>query len=92
MFDDFDGPAVPPPSPDDRDLSLEVVDEITWYMREHRVTRAQLAGAMGVSPGRVSRLLSGGESLTPRTLCAVLAALGARLDITVRPASEPAPL
>jgi transcriptional regulator with XRE-family HTH domain len=55
------------------------------------MTRADLAGAMGVSPGRVSRILSGGEILTPRTLGAVLTALGARLEITLRPAHEHAP-
>jgi antitoxin component HigA of HigAB toxin-antitoxin module len=69
------------------ELAVDVVDEITWYMREHKVSRADLAGAMGVSPGRVSQILSGGESLTPRTLRCVLTALGARLEITLRPAA-----
>jgi hypothetical protein len=73
------------------DLSPEVVDEITWYMREHKVSRADLACAMGVSPGRVSQILSGGESLTPRTLGTVLTALGAGLEITLHPAGEHAP-
>jgi transcriptional regulator with XRE-family HTH domain len=73
------------------DLAPDVIDEITWYMREHKMSRADLAGAMGVSTGRVSRILSGGESLTPRTLCSVLTALGARIEITLRPANEPAP-
>jgi predicted XRE-type DNA-binding protein len=72
---------------DDADLSPSVVDEITWYMREHRVSRAQLAGAMGVTPGRVSQILSG-ERLTSRTLGILLAALGARIDITLRPAAD----
>src|ERR687888_210145 len=81
---DVDPPDVDPPV----DLSLDVVDEITWYMREHRVSRADLAGAMGVSPGRLSQILSGGEGLTPRALGTVLAALGARIDITVRPVTE----
>lgn len=69
------------------DLTPDVVDEITWYMRDHKVTRAQLAGAMGVSPGRVAQLLSGRETLTPRTLGTVLAALGARVEITLHPAA-----
>jgi transcriptional regulator with XRE-family HTH domain len=73
------------------DVTPDVIDEITWYMREHKVSRADLAGAMGVSTGRVSRILSGGENLTPRTLGTVLAALGARLEITLRPANEHAP-
>ena len=72
-------------------LSYDVVDEITWYMRERKMSRTDLAGAMGVSPGRVSRILSGQERLTPRTLGRVLTALGTRLEITLRPAREHAP-
>jgi transcriptional regulator with XRE-family HTH domain len=68
-------------------LQQEICDEITWYMREHKVTRADLAGAMGVSPGRVSQILSGGENLTLRTLGSVVTALGARLEITLAPHS-----
>ncbi|SDJ80499.1 helix-turn-helix domain-containing protein [Nonomuraea jiangxiensis] len=64
-------------------LAQEVVDEITWYMREHKISRADLATSMGVSPGRVSQILSGDENLTLRTLGAVVEALGARLDITL---------
>jgi transcriptional regulator with XRE-family HTH domain len=66
-------------------LQQEVVDEITWYMREHKVTRSDLAAAMHVSPGRVSQILSGGENLTLRTLGSVVTALGARLEITLHP-------
>ena len=69
-------------------LQQEVVDEITWYMREHKVTRSDLAGAMHVSPGRVSQILSGGENLTLRTLGSVVTALGARLEITLHPDDE----
>jgi transcriptional regulator with XRE-family HTH domain len=74
------------------DLARLVVDEITWYMREHKVSRAQLAQAMNVSPGRVSQVLSGDENLTLRTLSGVLAALGAQVDFTLRPPDEPADL
>ena len=70
------------------DLTPDVVDEITWYMREHKVTRTQVAAAMGVSPGRVAQLLSGRETLTPCALGAVLAALGARVEITLHPAAD----
>jgi transcriptional regulator with XRE-family HTH domain len=72
---------------DDDTVSLqqEICDEITWYMREHKVSRADLAGAMGVSPGRVSQILSGGENLTLRTLGSVVSALGAKLEITLAP-------
>jgi transcriptional regulator with XRE-family HTH domain len=69
-------------------LPHEVVDEITWYMREHKVSRADLAAALGVSPGRVSQILSGDENLTLRTLGSVAGALGARLVMTLRPGDE----
>lgn len=77
----------PDQSSDDEAIGLqqEVVDEITWYMREHKVTRSDLAAAMHVSPGRVSQILSGSENLTLRTLGSVVSALGARLEISLRP-------
>jgi transcriptional regulator with XRE-family HTH domain len=72
------------------DLSRLVVDEITWYMREHKVSRVDLAHSMNVSAGRVSQILSGEENLTLRTLSGVLVALGARVDFTLRPVDEQA--
>ncbi|NUR91379.1 MAG: helix-turn-helix transcriptional regulator [Nonomuraea sp.] len=69
-------------------LATEVVDEITWYMREHKITRADLAASMKVSPGRVSQILSGDENLTLRTLSAVIDALGCRLEFTLSDAEE----
>ena len=74
---------------DSGDLSRLVVDEVTWFMRENKMTRADLAHAMGLSPGRVSQILSGEENLTLRTLSAVVDALGARLEVTLRPLEEP---
>ena len=65
------------------DLARVVTDELSWYMRENKVTRADLAQAMGVSPGRVSQILSGDENLTLRTLSAVVDALGAELEVVL---------
>src|SRR6202034_327454 len=62
-------------------LVTRLTNEITWYMRERGITRADLAGRMGVSPGRVSQILGGGENLTLRTLAAMSTALDARFDI-----------
>src|SRR5258706_16467648 len=73
-------------------LSRLIVDEITWYMREHKVSRADLAHAMQVSPGRVSQILSGDENLTLRTLSGVCSALGAAVEFTLRPHDERAKL
>ncbi len=79
-----------PPDAQANDLARAVVDELTWYMSEHKVTRADLAQAMGVSAGRVSQILSGGENLTLRTLSGVISALGADLEVTLHPIDGPA--
>jgi transcriptional regulator with XRE-family HTH domain len=70
-------------------LASEVCDEITWFMREHKISRADLAHSMGVSPGRVSQILSGDENLTLRTLSSVVTALGAKVELTLSPVEEP---
>jgi transcriptional regulator with XRE-family HTH domain len=62
-------------------LVTQLTNEINWYMRERGLTRADLAARMGVSPGRVSQILGGGENLTLRTLAALSTALEARFDI-----------
>jgi len=68
---------------DDEMLALitQLTNEINWYMRERGLTRADLAARMGVSPGRVSQILGGGENLTLRTLAALSTALEARFDV-----------
>ncbi|MER6735946.1 helix-turn-helix domain-containing protein [Streptomyces puniciscabiei] len=45
-------------------------------------SRSDLAKAMGVSPGRVSQIMSGDANLTVRTLAAVAEALDADVQIT----------
>jgi transcriptional regulator with XRE-family HTH domain len=62
-------------------LVTQLTNEVSWYMRERGLTRADLAARMGVSPGRVSQILGGGENLTLRTLAALSAALDAHFDI-----------
>ena len=59
-------------------LITQLTNEINWHMRERGLTRADLAARMGVSPGRVSQILGGGENLTLRTLAALATALDAR--------------
>ncbi len=59
-------------------IVAQLTNEINWYMRERGLTRADLAARMGVSPGRVSQILGGGENLTLRTLAALSTALDAR--------------
>jgi len=62
-------------------LVTQLTNAVTWYMRERGLTRADLAARMGVSPGRVSQILGGGENLTLRTLAALSTALDAHFDI-----------
>ncbi|WEP01023.1 helix-turn-helix transcriptional regulator (plasmid) [Streptomyces sp. FXJ1.172] len=53
-------------------------------------TRSDLAKAMGVSPGRVSQIMSGDANLTVRTLAAVAEALDADVQITFCPRPQSA--
>src|SRR6516162_1946867 len=62
-------------------LVTQLTNEITFHMRERGISRADLAARMGVSPGRVSQILGGGENLTLRTLAALSTALDAHFDI-----------
>jgi transcriptional regulator with XRE-family HTH domain len=66
-------------------LITQLMNEINWYMHERGLTRADLASRMGVSPGRVSQVLSGGENLTLRTLASIATALDARFELDLRP-------
>ena len=62
-------------------LPRELMTAITWYMKDRGVTKRELAQRLGVTPGRVSQVLSGDENLTLRTLAAVCAALDAHLQV-----------
>ena len=66
-------------------LVTQLTNEVTWYLRERGLSRADLAARMGVSPGRVSQILGGGENITARTLVALSTALDARFDIELSP-------
>lgn len=66
-------------------LVTQLTNEINWYMHARGLTRADLASLMGVSPGRVSQILSGGENLTLRTLAGLATALDARFSLELRP-------
>jgi transcriptional regulator with XRE-family HTH domain len=63
----------------------DVTTAITWCMKQQGVNKAELARAMGVTPGRVSQILSGDGNLTLHTLAAVCAALDARLNVELVP-------
>lgn len=69
-------------------LPLEVNSAITWYMKKHHISRADLAKRLGVTPGRVSQVLSGDENLTLRTIGQVAQALHAYVDVRLVPEEE----
>ena len=54
-------------------LPRRLASAVTRYMEDktHPMTRADLAREMGVTPGRVSQILSGDENVTLRTLAIV---------------------
>ena len=52
-------------------LREELAEAISWYMHNKKptaVTRSELARRLGVTPGRVSQILSGDENITLNTL------------------------
>ncbi|HWN01264.1 MAG TPA: helix-turn-helix transcriptional regulator [Streptosporangiaceae bacterium] len=70
-------------------LVTQLTNEITFHMRERGLSRAELAARMGVSPGRISQILGGGENLTLRTLAALATALDARFDFELSSLKTP---
>jgi len=66
-------------------LITQVTNEINWHMTQGKLTRADLASRMGVSPGRISQVLSGGENLTLRTLASLAVALDGQFEIELKP-------
>jgi DNA-binding Xre family transcriptional regulator len=62
-------------------LPRDVTTAITWFMKENKVSQADLAKELKVTPGRVSQILSGDENLTLRTLAAVCVALDAHFEL-----------
>lgn len=66
-------------------MITQVTNEINWHMSQRKLTRADLASRIGVSPGRISQVLSGGENLTLRTLACLAVALDGQFELELRP-------
>lgn len=68
-------------------LPRRLATAIAWYMENKTppMTRSELAREMGVTPGRVSQILSGDENVTLRTVAAVCVALDAQLEARLVP-------
>jgi len=69
-------------------LARHATASLAGLLAERGMSRKELADCIGVSPGRVSQILSGDENLTMRSLAAVADALDLRVDISFR---EPTP-
>lgn len=66
-------------------LVAEATDTLEAYLESTGITRKELATRLGISPGRVTQILSGGENLTLRSLASVAWALGLRLQMEAAP-------
>ncbi len=66
----------------------EVTDTLEALVESMGISRKELARRLGVSQGRVSQILNGGDNLTLRSLAAVGWALGVRFDLTAEPMSD----
>jgi transcriptional regulator with XRE-family HTH domain len=71
-------------------LARQAAASLAGLLAVRGTTRAKLAAAMGVSPGRVSQILSGDANLTVRSLAAAADALGACVEIRFFDPPEPA--
>ncbi len=69
-------------------LQGETTDTLLGLLTSLGLTRRELAGRLGVTPGRVSQILSGDENLTIRSLAALGWALGIRFDLHPTPMGD----
>ncbi|WP_244176790.1 helix-turn-helix transcriptional regulator [Streptomyces albus] len=74
-------------------LARQAATALAGELAARGLSRADLARLMGVSPGRVSQILSGDANLTVRSLAGAAAAMGACAEIRFtdppRPQSAP---
>ncbi|MFD4629104.1 helix-turn-helix domain-containing protein [Streptomyces sp. NPDC058284] len=62
-------------------LARQVTASIAGLLEEREISRTHLAECMGVSPGRVSQILSGDENLTLRSLANIAEALDIEVEV-----------
>ncbi|MET8679047.1 helix-turn-helix transcriptional regulator [Streptomyces sp. NPDC004647] len=72
-------------------LARHAATSLAGLLAERGISRSDLAKQMGVSPGRVSQILSGDANLTMRSLASAAAALGASVEIKFFDPSQPLP-
>lgn len=69
-------------------LYSEATDTLEALVESTEIARKELASRLGVSAGRVSQILNGGENLTLRSLAAMGWALGIRFELTPTPMAD----
>ncbi|MGP3980030.1 helix-turn-helix domain-containing protein [Streptomyces sp. KR80] len=62
-------------------LARQAATSLAGLLAARGLSRSELAKLMGVSPGRVSQMMSGDANLTVRSLASVAAALDACVEI-----------
>ncbi len=62
--------------------------EINTRLEQLNLRRRDLAQRLGVSEGRISQMLSGGENLTLKSLAGLAVALDARFNLTLQDLSQ----
>lgn len=60
-------------------MSMHIATEIRYQLKTQRLTQADLARRMGVKPAQITKILSGKENLSLKTVCRLEEALGCRL-------------
>ena len=66
----------------------EATDTLAGLIESLGISQRELAERLGVSPGRVSQILSGSENLTLRSLAALGWALGFRFGLSPVPMAD----
>ncbi|MBW2060659.1 MAG: helix-turn-helix transcriptional regulator [Deltaproteobacteria bacterium] len=68
---------------------LKVTEALCKYMKDHNVSRVELARKLGKNKSFVSQVLNGGRNLTLRTLADFLWALNCELRFELAPTATP---
>ena len=73
------------------ELILEVTEKLALALDEAGITRTELAGRLGRTPGYVSQVFAGGRNLTLQTVADIAAALSMRPTLTLNRQCESTP-
>jgi len=57
-------------------LSLDIIDQVHYILKESGITQRELAEKLGKSESEISKWLSGGHNITLKTLAKLKVALG----------------